>query len=164
MEFNKLPINSKKLLDEIVKDENPTQLLCERFEKSSSKEDEELRSLIKELCQSEYISIPMWADNRPYHVIVNNSARTYDEQLAEYEEEKRTQRGTTYIGTVNDQSVKIGNVNKISNSNIAGKIENHSDSAPTDVKKSFYNKHPVICGLVLSWQNCSLFRSGQICE
>lgn len=150
MEFNKLPMNSKMLLDEIVKAENPTQLLCERFENSSSKEDEELRSLIKELCQSEYIRIPMWADNKPYHVDVNNSARTYDKQLAEYEEEKRTQRGTVYIGTVNDQSVKIGNGNKISNSNIAGNIENHSDSAPSDVKKTFYKKHPVICGFLVS--------------
>jgi len=150
MEFNKLPMNSKKLLDEIVKAENPTQLLCERFENSSSKEDEELRSLIKELCQSEYIRIPMWADNKPYHVVVNNSARTYDKQLAEYEEEKRTQRGTVYIGTVNDQSVKIGNGNKISNSNIAGIIENHSDSASSDVKKSFYQKHPVICSFLVS--------------
>ena len=150
MEFNKLPMNLKKLLDEIVKAENPTQLLCERFENSSAKEDEELRSLIKELCQSDYIRIPMWADNKPYHVVVNNSARSYDEQLAEYEEEKRAQRGTTYIGTVNDQSVRIGNGNKIRNSNIAGKNENHSDSAPSDVKRSFYVKHPVICGFLIS--------------
>lgn len=150
MEFNKLPMNSKKLLDEIVKAENPTQLLCDRFENSSSKENEDLRSLIKELCQSEYIRIPMWADNKPYHVVVNNSARTYDEQIAEYEEEKRTQRGITYIGTVNDQSVRIGNGNKISNSNIAGKNENHLDNAPSDVKKSFFEKHPVICGFLVS--------------
>lgn len=59
MEFIKLPTNSKKLLDEIVKAENPTQLLCERFENSSPKENEELRSLIMELCQSEYIRIPI---------------------------------------------------------------------------------------------------------
>ncbi len=150
MEFNKLSINSKKLLDEIVKAENPTQLLCERFEDSSSKENEELRSLIKELSHSKYIEIPMWADNKPYHVVVNNSARTYDEQLAEYEEEKRTQRGTTYIGTVNDHSVRIGSGNKISNSNIAGKNENHSGTAPSDVKKSFFEKHPVICGILIS--------------
>lgn len=150
MKFNKLPTNSKKLLDEIVKAENPTQLLCERFENLSSKEDEELRSLIRELCQFEYIRIPAWADGKPYHVIVNNSARTYDEQLTRHEEERRTQIGTVYIRTVNDQSVKIGNGNKISNSNIAEKIENHADSTSSDVKKSFYEKHPVICSFLIS--------------
>lgn len=150
MKFTKLPMNSKKLLDEIVKAKNPTQLLCERFENSSAKEGEELRSLIRELCQLEYIRIPMWASNKPYHVFVNNSARTYDEQLARYEEEKRTQIGSVYIGTINDQSVKIGNGNKIRNSNVAGKIENHSGSMPSDVKKSFCKKHPVICSFLIS--------------
>jgi hypothetical protein len=150
MKFTELPRNSKKLLDEIVEAENPTQLLCDRFENSSTKEDEELRSLIKELCQLEYIRIPMWAGNKPYHVVVNNSARTYDEQLARYEEEKRMQRETVCIGTINDQSVKIGNGNKISNLNIAGRIENHSDSVPSDVKKSFYKKHPIICSFLIS--------------
>lgn len=91
----------------------------------------------------------MWAANKPYHVFVNNSARTYDEQLAEYEEENRAQRGN-YIGTIN-QSVRIGNGNKISNSIIAGKNENNSDSARSDVKKSFYEKHPIICGFLISF-------------
>lgn len=150
MKFDKLPMNSKKLLDEIVQAENPTQYLSDRFENLTYQEDEELRSLIRELSESGYIRIPMWADNKPYHVVVNNSARTYDERLAEYEEEKLVQRGTTYIGTVNDQSVRIGDGNKISSSTIAGKIENHSDVSTSSTKKSFYEKHPIICGFLIS--------------
>lgn len=69
VEFVKLPTNSKKLLDEIVRAENPTQLLSNRFDRASGREDEELHSLIKESCQEGYISIPMWANNRPYMLL-----------------------------------------------------------------------------------------------
>lgn len=44
-------------------------------------------------------------------------------------------------------SVNIGNNNKIKNSNIAENIE--VKDVPT-VKKSFYEKHPVICGFLIS--------------
>lgn len=44
-------------------------------------------------------------------------------------------------------SVNIGDNNKIKNSNIAEKIE--VKDIPT-TKKSFYEKHPVICGFLIS--------------
>lgn len=49
MEFRKLPSNSRKLLAEIVQAENPTQFLCDCFDKASQKEDDELRGVLCEL-------------------------------------------------------------------------------------------------------------------
>ena len=83
MEMEWLPTNSKQILDEIVCAENPAQMLCERFKRASDKEDDELRGIIRELRQKGYIDVK-WADNVPYHVIINNSARTYNEQFAHY--------------------------------------------------------------------------------
>lgn len=81
---NILPNNSRNLLKEIVESENPTQIICERFEKCSAQEDEVLRSLLRELTDKEYIKTPLWADNVPYYIQINNSARTYFEQEEEY--------------------------------------------------------------------------------
>ena len=55
-----------------------------------------------------------------------------------------------YIDIINDQSVRIGNGNKISNSTIAGKNENHSGDTSSYVGKSFYAKHPVVCSFLIS--------------
>lgn len=82
--FQKLSSNSKKLLDDILASDNPAQMLCNRFENCSDREDDELRGMLRELVKKGYIFI-QWADNVPYYVVINNSARTYDEQLTEYE-------------------------------------------------------------------------------
>ena len=87
MYFKKLPSNSKQLLDEILTAENPSQMLRFRFEGVSKKEDEELRGIIRELKELGYINVK-WADNVPYYVTINNCARTYSEQLKEYEAER----------------------------------------------------------------------------
>lgn len=86
MHFKKLPSNSKQLLDEILISENPSEMLRLRFNDISSKEDAELRGIIRELKELGYINV-RWADNVPYYVVINNCARTYDEQLKEYETE-----------------------------------------------------------------------------
>ena len=83
MGVKKLPLNSEKLLHKIVCADNPVQVLCRLFEKASPKEDDELRGIIRELQQEGYIDIK-WADGVPYFVTLNNSARVYEEQLAEY--------------------------------------------------------------------------------
>ena len=88
-----LPANSKQILDEIVGAENPAQMLCDRFERASDKEDDELRGIIRELRQKGYIDVK-WADNVPYHVIINNSARNYNEQFAHYKALHEIQRVT----------------------------------------------------------------------
>ena len=85
--FKKLPSNSKHLLDEILSAENPSEMLRKRFEGVPKKEDEELRGIIRELRELGYINVK-WADNVPYYVTINNCARTYSEQLKEYEAER----------------------------------------------------------------------------
>jgi hypothetical protein len=84
MEFQELPYNSKQLLDDILQAENPTEMLCNRFKGLSCREDDELRSILRELRLLGYINI-CWADDLPYYLAINNSARTYNERLAEYE-------------------------------------------------------------------------------
>lgn len=139
MSFNKLPSNTKKLLDEIVSAENPTQYLSDRFDAATATEDDELRSLLRELKEGGYISI-MWAENKPYRVVINNAARTYDERLAEYETERVAVQNITY--NITDQSLTIGNGNKIKGSTVAGKIEN------TPEKKSFFAERPLLATII----------------
>lgn len=69
MEISRLSIDAEKILNGIVQAENPTHFLCECFKNLSAKEDENLRSIIQELCQTGYIDVSMWASNEPYHVI-----------------------------------------------------------------------------------------------
>lgn len=47
-------------------------------------------------------------------------------------------------------SITIGNGNKINNSNIAEKIENHVGSSLPKKESTFYEKHPIICGFLIS--------------
>ena len=65
-------------------------------------------------------------------------------------------------------SINIGNNNKIKNSNIIEKLE--VKESPT-IKKTFYEKHPVICGFLISliagivllfsfWSKIICFREG----
>lgn len=82
--FTKLPSNSEKLLNELVQADNPTELLCEKVKAVTRKDEEELMGIIRELRQEDYIDVK-WADDLPYIVTLNNSARTYGEKLAEYE-------------------------------------------------------------------------------
>lgn len=84
MSFNKLPSNSEQLLRELLESPNPTEYLSGRFHNISNSEDDELRGIIRELKNEGYIDV-FWADNLPFHVTLNNSARTYHERLAEYE-------------------------------------------------------------------------------
>ena len=84
MSFKRLPRNSKQLLDEIIAADNPADMLAKRFDGLTNSEDAELRSIIRELREEGFINV-RWADNVPYFVIINNSARTYNERLQEYE-------------------------------------------------------------------------------
>lgn len=113
--FKRLPSNSKKLLDEILASDNPAQMLSARFEKCSDREDDELRGMLRELKEKGYVVI-QWGDNVPYRVIINNSARTYDEQLAEYERRHQSARtinnynfnnsgGIMILGDVSDSTI-----------------------------------------------------------
>lgn len=140
MGFCKLPANAEALLHEILQADNPVDMLCEKFKGISHKEDELLRGILRQLREEGYINIK-WASNVPYQVIINNSARVYDEQLAEYETSKLAQQPTYYV----NQSINIGDGNKIKGSTIANKVVNTSEN-----KKTFYEKHPVVCGFLVS--------------
>ena len=135
MSFKKLPKNSKQLLDEIIAADNPADMLAKRFDGLTNSEDAELRSIIRELREEGFINV-RWADNVPYFVTINNSVRTYNERLQEYEPEKRA--------CVNiDQSVKIGNCNKICDSTIASLVQEAASP-----KKTFWEKHPILTGVI----------------
>ena len=84
MSFYKLPSNSEQLLGELVDAENPSKYLYNKYKNANSKEQDILRGIIKELRENGFIDV-VWADNCPVRVNLNNSARTYNEQLAEYE-------------------------------------------------------------------------------
>lgn len=90
MEFNKLPSNSEKILLKIEQAENPTQALTNLYRECLGKKRQILDGIIQELVKKKYIKVS-WADNLPYLVTVNNSARTYEEQLSEYKSKQMKQ-------------------------------------------------------------------------
>lgn len=137
MSFKQLPQNSKHLLDEIIVADNPADMLAKRFDGLTNSEDVELRSIIHELCEEGFIKV-QWSSNVPYIVTINNSARTYNERLQEYESEKRA-------SVTIDRSVKIGDGNKICGSIIAS--QNQGTASP---KKTFWGKHPILTGVIVA--------------
>lgn len=143
MKFEKLPYNSMALLDALVSADNPTQELCKRWDRAVGKEMDELKGMISELRQLGYINVN-YADNKPYRVTLTNSARTYNERLAEHEAERALQ-GAPYIV---DQSVRIGDKNKISNTNIAGGMVNQQENN-TSSKKKFSEEHPILISVII---------------
>ena len=132
--FQKLPSNSRKLLDEIISAENPVSLLCDKLTEASPQQYQELRGILRELQKKDYLEV-LWANNKPYHVTVNNSARTYEERLAKYEAREQV------------QNITIGSNNKIKNSTIAGVLNTNG----ADTSKGFYEKHPVFCSVLISF-------------
>ena len=85
--FRKLPSNSEKVLDEITASDNPAQMLARRFheyeEHQQYTKEDELRGILGELEELHYIKIA-WGDDVPCFIWIFNSARTYHEQLEEY--------------------------------------------------------------------------------
>lgn len=78
-EMSVLPSTSKELLTLILDSDNPVELLQQMFSNcSNSEQDKELRSQLRELQQERYINIPMWADDLPWYVEINSSARVFD--------------------------------------------------------------------------------------
>ena len=85
MNYNKLSLKSKKMLYDVLKSENPVEMLEKRFKDISLKEEMELRSIIKELRKFGYINVN-WADDIPYYITINNAAINYKEKLQENKE------------------------------------------------------------------------------
>ena len=83
MTFKRLPSNSETLLLSLVSAQKPVQVLQAQYKGLSLQQREELDDIIRELKKYGYIDVT-WADNEPFGVTLNNSARTYIERLAEY--------------------------------------------------------------------------------
>lgn len=141
MDFYKLPNNSKKLLDELIDSENPTNTLSEKFRNATPEQVQNLRSIVRELSEYGYIQVTRWAGNLPYSVIINNSARTYNERLEEYESSKKSSPIT-----IVDNSIKIGDGNVIEKSS----FNSNNNQQQTNEHKNFSEKHPVITGIIVS--------------
>jgi len=118
--FHKLPSNSEKILDEIISSDNPTEMLANRFreyeEQQNFSKDEELRGILDELIELGYIGIA-WGDNIPYCIRIKNSARTYHEQLEEYNRERAVPPvqvvNNNYTFNIADTSALHENIAKI---------------------------------------------------
>lgn len=57
MAFKNLTLKSKQLLDEMLAVENPSAMLSKHFDDISSKEDAELRGILRELRELGYLDI-----------------------------------------------------------------------------------------------------------
>jgi len=136
MSFEPVSPSARIILSEIVSANNPAKYLCEKYDLLTKKEKEKLRTDLNELINQDYLRVK-WANNKPYQVIVTDSGRGYEEKLIEYEKSKNREPTTSVI---------IGDNNKISNSIIAGNIS----SSEAMKKKTFFERHPVICGLLIS--------------
>lgn len=138
MEFQKLTSASKQLLDQIVQADNPADMLCRKFEGITYKEEDALRATIGELCQLGYINV-LWADDLPYYVTINNSARTYNERLAEYEEEKaKANQQYVFSGSFNNNgNMVFGSISgsALSVDNSIHKLERDIDELGGDDKE-----------------------------
>ena len=135
MHFEKISNDSRLVLSELNACTNPTQLLCQKFESCTSKERNALKNILEELSEKKYIKIK-WADNMPYHVIITNSGRLYEEQLFEYENE---------LSKLNSVTINVGDNNKFKNSPIS---INNSGKMPN--VKRFFDKHPWVSGILIS--------------
>lgn len=141
--FKKLPTNSKNLLQKILDADNPSAMLQESLQNCSIKEDDQLRSMIKELIDEDYIKV-FWADNIPWQVSINNSARTYSEREAEYERQLKLSSGPIYnIGSITAQgsNVVLGDVinSSLNINNAIQKIESEIEQKGAEDKQALYD-------------------------
>ena len=121
--FKKLPTNSRALLREIVNSDNPVDMLERKFaECTSHKQDEELRSLLRELQQEGYINAS-WADDVPYIVQINNLARTYDEGEIEYERRQANSTANNFYGGASNIQIQQNTNNSSQTMNVTDSVD-----------------------------------------
>ena len=78
--YNTISHEAKKVLDEIISNENNSAYWANRFEKLSSKDNVILRGCFKELKENQLISV-QWADNIPYIINVLKDGYLYHEHI-----------------------------------------------------------------------------------
>jgi hypothetical protein len=106
--FVKLTANTKLLLDEILSSDNATSMLQERLSNATAKDEAILRKRIGDLAKYGLITV-LWADDTVYELALNGSAYTYEEDLAEYEQEHHTAIAATYNINANQANVALDN-------------------------------------------------------
>ena len=127
--------SADELYETLVQADNPVDILSALFENCSTQEDGVLRSYIKCLSDMGYIEVTMWADNKPYHVIVKEKPALSDGGV--FPSEVR-------VNINDDHSIHIGDGVKVSHSVIGASI---NGTTP----KSFFERHSVICSILLSF-------------
>ena len=135
MSLKKLPQNSKHLLDEIIETDNHTDMLAKGYVGLTNNDAAELGSIIHALNKVGFINV-QWTDKLPNNVTINNVARADNKRL----QEDASGEGASII--IN-QSIKIGDGNKICDSTIASLVQKNSSP-----KKTFWEKHPILTGVI----------------
>lgn len=136
MEDTSIPQTETQMLEALWNSDNPTELLSNLFDEADQKEDARLRRLLKSLSNQGCIRIPMWADNKPYHVEL-------------FESVVRPEHRHPPVTISDDHSVHIGSGAKITRS-IIGDIRKTSGAETGGSPPSFYERHPIVCSLVIS--------------
>jgi hypothetical protein len=84
--LKKLMPDAARLLWEIIDSADPAAMLRERFRTSAYYENKELSGMLRELVSQGYIRIPVWKDDVPQLVEIDDVARMYTEQETVYQE------------------------------------------------------------------------------
>ena len=130
--MNKLSERSKRLLLDIKDSSSPTEYLYDLYNSCSSEEKDDLRLAISELVDAGCLHI-LWADNSPWHTTI----KKIPSNITSDTDGKCSMTST----------IKIGDNNAISNSIIAS---NSTIVGSQSSEKSFYEKHPVAIGLLIT--------------
>ncbi|MDF2865757.1 MAG: hypothetical protein K0R72_573 [Clostridia bacterium] len=126
MEFYKLPSNSRKFLDELLKAENKEDYINQI--RNNPEQEDEINSILRELKANGFINT-FFASDEVYKVEINNLARTYFERENEYMENRNKQGVSNTYNISNTGNFVIGDVTNSSltiNSSIE-KIEKDID-------------------------------------
>lgn len=132
-----MPRTEAQLLKYLRTADDPTELLGKLFDSIDYKDDMKLRRFLRNLSDLGYISIPMWADNKPYFVELLDS----DISLKQH---------PSTININDNHSIVIGDGARVSRSSIQVNQEAKSIQNKTR-QQSFFEKHPVVCSLVISF-------------
>ena len=130
--MNQLSETAKRLLLDIKNSQNPTNYLYDLYNTCSLEEKEELMMAINELVDAGYLHV-LWADNSPWYTTVRRLSNSIT-------------NNANWEFSMNN-TVTVGNKNSLSNSFIASNSTIIMDQSS---KKSFYERHPVVVGLLIT--------------
>lgn len=142
MTISDMPQTENQLLEELQETDDPVELLSNLFDRATRQDDLKLRRFLRILMDQGYMHIPLWADNKPYSV----------EMLYPTDESTMNRGENSYPAvTINDShNIVIGDGAKVSRSFI-GVAQKAEGNIGQDESKSFYQKHPVLCSLLISF-------------